>query len=41
MTRFRDEDELERLNEDGDVTLACPKCKTDGFLMDAPFQGAL
>lgn len=42
MTKFRDEEDLASVEETpGEFVKGCPKCKTDGFLMDAPFEGSL
>lgn len=42
MTLFRDEEELAIVEEGpSEFVKGCPKCKTDGFLMDGPFQGPL
>lgn len=42
MSKFKDDDDLAVIEEStGEFIKACPKCKTDGFLMDTPFQGSM
>lgn len=33
-TYFDDDDDLELIDVDGEIIQACPKCKTDAYLMD-------
>jgi hypothetical protein len=40
MTKFVNDDDLAIIKENGQFVKACPKCKIDGFLMDAPFIGS-
>ena len=34
MRYFESDDELEKFEEDGEIFLGCPECKTDEYLME-------
>ena len=34
MRYFESDDELEHFEEDGEIFLGCPECRTDAYLMD-------
>ncbi len=34
MRYFESDEELEHFEEDGEIFLGCPECRTDAYLMD-------